>query len=80
MNVIQEIKRINERELGQGVKGGDTASWHHRYKDSAYVFIGGLDYRLTEGDLLAVFSQFGEVVDLNLCREKKQVNQWVLHF
>lgn len=68
MNVIQEIKRINERELQQGVSG--KASWHHEYKDSAWVFAGGFPYDLTEGDLLCVMSQWGEIEDINLCREK----------
>ena len=49
----------------------DKASWHDRYKHSAYVFAGGLAYELTEGDLLAVFSQYGEVVDVHLVRDKK---------
>lgn len=68
MNVIQEIRRINERELQQGVSG--KASWHHEYKDSAWVFAGGFPYDLTEGDLLCVMSQWGEIEDINLCREK----------
>ena len=68
MNVIQEIRRINERELEQGVSG--KASWHHEYKDSAWVFAGGFPYDLTEGDILCVMSQWGEIEDINLCREK----------
>jgi len=31
---------------------------------------GGLDYELTEGDMLAVFAQYGEVVDVHLVRDK----------
>jgi len=68
MNVIKEIQRINERELELGIS--DTASWHYAYRHSAYIFIGGLDFDLSEGDILAVFSQFGEIVDLNLVRDK----------
>lgn len=30
------------------------------YKDSAYIYVGGLDYELTEGDVVTIFSQFGE--------------------
>lgn len=66
--MIQEIKRINERELEQGVSG--KASWHYEYKDSAWVFAGGFSYDLTEGDILCVMSQWGEIEDINLCREK----------
>lgn len=47
------------------------SSWHDEYKDSAYIFIGGLDYDLTEGDVLAVFSQYGEVVNINLVKDKR---------
>jgi RNA-binding motif X-linked protein 2 len=56
--------------FSQGVYGGHSASWHAEYK-SAYIFVGGLNDSLTEGDLIVVFSQFGEVVDCNLCRDKK---------
>eukprot|EP00457_Paulinella_chromatophora_P010262 gb/GEZN01010357.1/.p1 GENE.gb/GEZN01010357.1/~~gb/GEZN01010357.1/.p1 ORF type:complete len:316 (-),score=61.74 gb/GEZN01010357.1/:203-1150(-) len=71
MNVVREIEKANLEELKMGIIGGDSASWHDTYKNSAYVFVGGLDYRLTEGDVLAVMSQFGEIVDLNLCRNKE---------
>ncbi|KAI8909277.1 hypothetical protein DFJ77DRAFT_116648 [Powellomyces hirtus] len=69
MNVIKEIDRLNTSELFRNVK--DTASWHAQYNESAYVYVGGLPYQLTEGDLIAVFSQYGEIVDLNLVREKQ---------
>ena len=41
MNVIREIQRLNEEELKLGIAGTD-ASWHAKYKDSAYIFIGGV--------------------------------------
>src|ERR1700753_3136208 len=41
-----------------------------RRLDSAYIFIGGLNYELTEGDVITIFSQYGEVVDVNLPRDK----------
>ncbi|KAJ0061525.1 hypothetical protein NL108_005510, partial [Boleophthalmus pectinirostris] len=31
----------------------------------------GLPYELTEGDTICVFSQYGEVVNINLVRDKK---------
>jgi len=68
MNVIKEIQRINSREASLGISS--EASWHERYKDSAYIFIGGLDFSLTEGDILCVFSQWGEIVDINLVKDK----------
>jgi len=68
MNIVKEIQRINERELELGLSA--SASWHAKYSHSAYIFIGGLDYKLKEGDIICVFSQFGEIVDCNLIRDK----------
>ncbi|KAF6766983.1 RNA recognition motif domain protein [Kalmanozyma brasiliensis GHG001] len=67
MNVVREITRINQTELDIAINN-PSASWHEQYKDSAYIFIGGLPYDLTEGDVIAIFSQYGEVVDVNLPR------------
>lgn len=36
---------------------GSSASWHDQYKDSAYVYAGGLPNKLTEGDVITIFSQ-----------------------
>ncbi|KAJ2159543.1 RNA-binding protein Cwf29 [Coemansia sp. RSA 552] len=69
MNAVQEIRRLNASEQRQGV--GGTASWHDEYKDSAYVFVGGLPFDLTEGDVICVFSQYGEIVNINLVRDKE---------
>uniref|UniRef100_A0A8C3ME23 Uncharacterized protein n=2 Tax=Passeriformes TaxID=9126 RepID=A0A8C3ME23_GEOPR len=49
----------------------EAVSWHAEYKDSAWIFVGGLHYALTEGDVICVFSQYGEVVNINLVRDKK---------
>lgn len=54
---IQATNEINKRELELGISGNSGKSWHQVYKDSAWIYVGGLDYDLTEGDLLAVFSQ-----------------------
>jgi RNA-binding motif protein, X-linked 2 len=71
MNVIREIERINAKELENGIYGGSgKGSWHEKYKNSAWVYIGGLPYELTEGDIICVMSQWGEVEDINLVREK----------
>lgn len=71
MNVVREISRINAAELDIAIKN-PSASWHEQYRDSAYIFIGGLPYDLTEGDVIAIFSQYGEVVDVNLPRPTQQ--------
>lgn len=56
---MQEIKRLNEKELARGT--GLEGSWHDQYKDSAWVYVGGLDVQLSEGDVICVMSQWGEV-------------------
>ncbi|KAG6333464.1 hypothetical protein ID866_5624, partial [Astraeus odoratus] len=60
--VVREINKINERELDLGV----SASWHAEFKDSAYIFIGGLS-------LLGPHcpNRYGEIMDINLPRDKK---------
>lgn len=70
MNVIKEIDRINKLELDSGIVG-TSASWHEQYKSSAWVYIGNLPTQLTEGDVLAVMSQWGEIEDINLVREEE---------
>lgn len=67
MNVVAEIERINERELALGVPF--EASWHQKYASSAWVFVGGLPFELSEGDVLCVLSQFGEIEDVHLVRD-----------
>jgi len=66
---IRNIQNLNKRELELGVPF--KTSWHQQYKDSAWLFIGGLDYDLTEGDVISVFSQYGEIVNVNMIRDKK---------
>ncbi|XP_014503596.1 zinc finger CCCH domain-containing protein 25 isoform X1 [Vigna radiata var. radiata] len=68
LTLVKRTQNINAREAALGI--GEQASWHAKYKDSAYVFVGGIPFDLTEGDLLAVFAQYGEVVDVNLVRDK----------
>ena len=55
MNDIKAIAKLNEEELRAGLTGAN--SWHSQYKDSAYVYVGGLPFDLTEGDVIAVMSQ-----------------------
>jgi len=61
-------RQITRKELKEGIEG--ARSWHHQYKDSAYIYIGGLHDGLTEGDVVIVFSQFGEVVDCHMVRDR----------
>ncbi|RZF49122.1 hypothetical protein LSTR_LSTR008408 [Laodelphax striatellus] len=66
MTNVKNIKKLSEQELTMGLK----TSWHDQYKGSAWIFIGGLPYDLTEGDVLCIFSQYGEIVNINLVRDK----------
>uniref|UniRef100_A0AC35UFZ1 RRM domain-containing protein n=1 Tax=Rhabditophanes sp. KR3021 TaxID=114890 RepID=A0AC35UFZ1_9BILA len=68
---INKIQKLNDLELKSGYSGDSTRSWHRQYKDSAWIHINGLSYDLTEGDVIAVFSQYGEVVHINLVRDHK---------
>jgi len=73
MNPITNMKnlnKMNDREIEMGV-AGTGKSWHNEYKDSAWIFAGGLPYDLTEGDVICVFSQYGEIVHINLIRDQK---------
>lgn len=41
-----------------GLESIERRPWsYHRFADSAYVHVGGLDYELTEGDVIVIFSQ-----------------------
>ncbi|XP_013786903.1 RNA-binding motif protein, X-linked 2-like isoform X2 [Limulus polyphemus] len=66
---VKNITKLNEKELSLGIDS--KTSWHNLYKHSAWIFLGGLSYDLTEGDIVCVFSQYGEVVNVNLVRDKK---------
>ncbi|RVE43409.1 hypothetical protein evm_011946 [Chilo suppressalis] len=67
MTNVKNVLKLSERELS----GNSKTSWHDQYKDSAWVFVGGLPYDLTEGDVICVFSQYGEIVNINLVRDKE---------
>ncbi|TVY57744.1 Zinc finger CCCH domain-containing protein [Lachnellula cervina] len=69
MNSIRQIQELNKRELESGVS--PEASWHTDYRDTAYIYIGGLPFELSEGDVIAIFSQFGEPTYINLVRDKE---------
>ncbi|BFZ63864.1 RNA-binding protein Cwf29 [Saitoella coloradoensis] len=66
MNSIRSIQKLNAAQIDLP----ESASWHADYRDSAYIYVGGLPYDLTEGDIVTIFSQYGEPVDINLVRDK----------
>jgi RNA-binding motif X-linked protein 2 len=69
MNTIREIQKINDQELAMGI-AGTPASWHAKYAKSAWIYVGNLDHTLTEGDVICVLSQYGEIEDFHLIREE----------
>ena len=68
LSKIRQIQRLNEQELKYNIT--ETASWHYKYRDSAYIYISGFPKEVTEGDLVIVFSQYGEIVDCRIVRDK----------
>ncbi|KAI0837909.1 hypothetical protein F5Y06DRAFT_269346 [Hypoxylon sp. FL0890] len=69
MNQIRAIQALNKREIENGVP--PEASWHTDYRDTAFINFGGLPYELSEGDIITIFSQYGEPVFLKLVRDKE---------
>lgn len=63
---MKNVLKLSEADL----KYGQKSSWHDQYRDSAWIFVGGLPYDLSEGDIICVFSQYGEIVNINLVRDK----------
>ncbi len=61
--------RQNVKRLSQG--SPFDFGFLFQYRDSAWIFAGGLPYDLTEGDVVCVFSQYGEIVHINLVRDQK---------
>lgn len=39
--------------------------------DTAYIYVGGLHPDLSEGDVITIFSQWGEIADINMPRDKE---------
>jgi len=73
MNPLTQIRsRIKQRREEVLNRIPESASYHSQYRASAYVYAGQLSFKLTEGDLLAIFSQYGEIVDVNLVRRGRE--------
>jgi RNA-binding motif protein, X-linked 2 len=69
MNAIRQTALLNKRELENATP--PTASWHVDYRDTAWLYVGGLPNDLSEGDVAIIFSQFGNPTHLNLIRDKE---------
>ena len=69
MNQVRSIHALNARELEAGI--APEASWHRDFADTAYVYIGGLPFELSEGDIITIFSQYGEPTHVHLVRDRE---------
>jgi RNA-binding motif protein, X-linked 2 len=69
MNQMKHVQKLSEMELRNATDL--NSSWHKDYLDSAYIYVGSLSFDLTEGDILTIFSQYGEIEDINLVRDRK---------
>ncbi|OAL35581.1 hypothetical protein AYO20_05200 [Fonsecaea nubica] len=69
MNAIRQTQLLNKRELENATP--PSASWHADYRDTAWIYVGGLHLGLTEGDVVIIFSQYGNPTHLNLIRDKE---------
>ena len=68
MNSTKAISGINNNELEMGVSA--EASWHNQF-NSAYIYVGWISHFMNEGELSVVFSQYGDIVDVRLIRDRK---------
>lgn len=74
MNRVTKIRLQNElnlKELELNYAGDLTKSWHNKYAGSAWIYVGSLPFELNEGDIITAFSQYGEIVNVNLVRDRK---------
>jgi len=69
MNAIRQTQQLNRRELENVTP--PSASWHADYKDTAWIYVGGFPLDLSEGDVITIFSQFGNPTHLNLIRDRE---------
>lgn len=69
MQAIRQTQQLNKRELENAIP--PSASWHADYRDTAWIYVGGLSFDLTEGDVVIIFSQFGNPTHLNLVRDRE---------
>lgn len=58
-----ELLLINDRP--------PSASWHTDYRDTAYIYVGGLAFDLSEGDIETIFSQYGVPTWIKLQRDRE---------
>lgn len=71
MNQLKATQKLSEEEL-KYTPSSIEHSWHYDYiVCSAIIYIGSLPYDMNEGDLLVMFSQFGDVEWVELKRHEE---------
>ena len=55
MNSIRQTQALNKLELANAVP--PSASWHADYRDTAYIYVGGLPFDVSEGDRFMTISE-----------------------
>ena len=70
MNVIAEITRINQLELDKRLVN-TPALWHQKYNQCDWVYYGNQPTSLSEGNIIGVMSQYGEIEDIHLVRDSE---------
>jgi RNA-binding motif protein, X-linked 2 len=69
MNAIRQTQLLNKRELENAIP--PSASWHADYRDTAHIYIGGIPLDVSEGDVVTIFSQYGNPTHINMIRDKE---------
>ncbi|KAL6936540.1 uncharacterized protein HGUI_00569 [Hanseniaspora guilliermondii] len=70
------------KELEQGITNLKD-SWHYQFKDQKYIHISNINERLTELDILKIFSQYGDIEDFYFLydyKTKKRKNSAFLKY
>mmetsp|Transcript_23144 Transcript_23144/g.34674 ORF Transcript_23144/g.34674 Transcript_23144/m.34674 type:complete len:225 (-) Transcript_23144:258-932(-) len=68
-HAIQEIIELNEQDLKNDNVEKD--SWHNDHKHLKYLFVGGLDIRMQDEDVLEIFEQFGPIKSIHMIKDKR---------
>ena len=67
---IQQINENNQRDLQY--QRTYEESWHWKYRNNNEIYISGIAKELNEGDIIVVFSQYGEVIDIEMPRNNDE--------
>eukprot|EP00792_Barthelona_sp_PAP020_P011699 TRINITY_DN584_c0_g1_i1.p1 TRINITY_DN584_c0_g1~~TRINITY_DN584_c0_g1_i1.p1 ORF type:complete len:131 (+),score=25.18 TRINITY_DN584_c0_g1_i1:52-444(+) len=66
---MNDITRMNENELSLNISGR-AGSWHDDYKNNPHIFIGNIAPDVSQEELLIIFSQYGEIDDINIIKDR----------